>query len=389
MCLTISLRAFPGLAIGDTPGSQPIGIVFTVVGVVVLDFCADASEGPIRAYLLDVADTEEQDLALTIHAFSAGNDHDASHQTCINTNISLKKMPQWYSVLPPPFCCSRNKLEYLILHTWHLYEFCCMMCMSPSSYFFLLGLGGAVGYMLGGLDWTGTLLGSVFKSQEQVLFIFTALIFSVSVVLHLFSIPEQPQDPAQAATATGDEDSASQLSLRPNGYALPYIDIIAEEDDSPPDHDKDDAEQDNNMDFFSVERVRSKSDSVLVMPEATIKLDPDLHLDSHNFLPEANPFPSLLGELDGGFAPSDEGCPSICSPLMPCSTVPPTDVIVELQPLHHSLNQPSDNHPDSLNKKVQYTFIIIIEAFPSFGRALFHNYVLVDRIIVYSILIIP
>lgn len=37
-----------------------------------MDFAADASEGPIRAYLLDVADTEEQDMALNIHAFSAG-----------------------------------------------------------------------------------------------------------------------------------------------------------------------------------------------------------------------------------------------------------------------------------------------------------------------------
>lgn len=61
-----------GLSIGDRPGSQPLGIILTIVGVVVLDFCADASEGPIRAYLLDVADTEEQDMALNIHAFSAG-----------------------------------------------------------------------------------------------------------------------------------------------------------------------------------------------------------------------------------------------------------------------------------------------------------------------------
>lgn len=61
-----------GLAIGDVPNKQPIGIVLTVLGVVVLDFCADAAEGPIRAYLLDVADTEEQDMALNIHAFSAG-----------------------------------------------------------------------------------------------------------------------------------------------------------------------------------------------------------------------------------------------------------------------------------------------------------------------------
>lgn len=57
---------------GDQPGRQPIGIILSVLGVVVLDFCADASEGPIRAYLLDVADTEEQDMALNIHAASAG-----------------------------------------------------------------------------------------------------------------------------------------------------------------------------------------------------------------------------------------------------------------------------------------------------------------------------
>lgn len=67
--LSVSL---PGLSVGDSPNSQPIGIVLTVLGVVVLDFCADASEGPIRAYLLDVADTDEQDMALNIHGLSAG-----------------------------------------------------------------------------------------------------------------------------------------------------------------------------------------------------------------------------------------------------------------------------------------------------------------------------
>lgn len=62
----------PGLSLGDVPNRQPIGIVLTVLGVVVLDFSADATEGPIRAYLLDVVDSEEQDMALNIHAFSAG-----------------------------------------------------------------------------------------------------------------------------------------------------------------------------------------------------------------------------------------------------------------------------------------------------------------------------
>uniref|UniRef100_A0A4W5P580 Solute carrier family 45 member 4 n=1 Tax=Hucho hucho TaxID=62062 RepID=A0A4W5P580_9TELE len=114
-----------GSLIGETGG-----IVLTVLGVVVLDFSADATEGPIRAYLLDVADTEEQDMALNIHAFSSG-------------------------------------------------------------------CGGAVGYALGGLDWTHTFLGSIFKSQEQILFFFAAILFTISVALHLFSIEEQRYSPQQ------------------------------------------------------------------------------------------------------------------------------------------------------------------------------------------------
>lgn len=57
------------------------------------------------------------------------------------------------------------------------------------------GLGGAVGYALGGLDWTHTFLGAIFKSQEQILFVFTAFLFTISVVLHLLSIEEQQYSP--------------------------------------------------------------------------------------------------------------------------------------------------------------------------------------------------
>uniref|UniRef100_A0A8B9QSV1 Solute carrier family 45 member 4 n=1 Tax=Anas platyrhynchos TaxID=8839 RepID=A0A8B9QSV1_ANAPL len=137
-----------GLAIGDVPDKQPIGIVLTVLGVVVLDFCADATEGPIRAYLLDVVDSEEQDMALNIHAFSAG----------------------------------------------------------------------AIGYMLGGLDWTQTFLGVIFKSQEQVLFFFAAIIFSVSVALHLFSIEEEQYNPQQDRM---DDEGDTLSSVKFSGTETP------------------------------------------------------------------------------------------------------------------------------------------------------------------------
>lgn len=229
-----------GLSVGDRPNNQTIGIVLTVLGVVVLDFSADATEGPIRAYLLDVADTEEQDMALNIHAISAG-------------------------------------------------------------------LGGAVGYMLGGWDWTETALGQAFKSQEQVLFLFAAIFFIISVTLHMFSIPEQPLTPSSRLKDTGRRESSGQLSIKPDGHSLVVINVITEEDPSaqaPSGQERIPDLDEGNMDFLAVERVRSKSDSVLAMPDATIEFDPDLDPDRHIFLPETHIQPEKNEDLDNAFMPS-------------------------------------------------------------------------------------
>ncbi|XP_029447977.1 solute carrier family 45 member 4 [Rhinatrema bivittatum] len=197
-----------GLSIGDVPDKQSIGIVLTVLGVVVLDFCADATEGPIRAYLLDVADNEEQDMALNIHAFSAG-------------------------------------------------------------------LGGAVGYMLGGLDWTQTFLGTLFKSQEQVLFFFAAIIFSVSVGLHLFSIDEEQYNPQQDRI---DDEADTLSSVKCSGSLPPTsrLNVINEEEPYSGFPDEVQSENDLSMDFLEVDIVRSKSDSVLHMPDATLDFESEL-----------------------------------------------------------------------------------------------------------------
>ncbi|KAM7420712.1 hypothetical protein PAMA_015101 [Pampus argenteus] len=254
-----------GLSIGDSPSSQPIGIVLTVVGVVVLDFSADASEGPIRSYLLDVADTEEQDMALNIHAVSAG-------------------------------------------------------------------LGGAVGYMLGGLDWTGTALGYAFKSQEQVLFLFAGIIFIVSVILHMFSIPERPFAPSHWPKATGSGESISQSSLRPAGNTPPVLDVIAEEDAFAQDSDP----EEGDMDFLAAERMRSKSDSILAMPDTTIELDSDLHPDTQLFLPEMHHFlPETEGDLDDAFKPSSNG-------NLPSGPPDLTDGMVVLEPRNSTMSEFKD-----------------------------------------------
>ncbi|XP_064204443.1 solute carrier family 45 member 4 [Anguilla rostrata] len=190
-----------GLAIGDEPNNQQVGIVLTVLGVVVLDFCADASEGPIRAYLLDVADPDEQDMALNIHAFSAG-------------------------------------------------------------------LGGAVGYMLGGLDWTHTFLGLTFKSQEQILFVFAAILFTVSVALHLVSIEEQQYSPQQDRL---DEEAEPASAPGPDG-GPPRLELIRE-DEAYDAYEDARSERDLDMGFLDADLVRSKSDSVLAMADGSLELD--------------------------------------------------------------------------------------------------------------------
>ncbi|XP_037022519.2 solute carrier family 45 member 4 [Artibeus jamaicensis] len=183
-----------GLILGDVPNRQPVGIVLTVVGVVVLDFSADATEGPIRAYLLDVVDSEEQDMALNIHAFSAG-------------------------------------------------------------------LGGAVGYVLGGLDWTQTFLGAWFRTQNQVLFFFAAIIFTVSVALHLFSIEEEQYCPQQDRGVEAALPAAPQPGLRDGRTLLP--DEVQSEHELP-------------LDGLDTGLARSKSDSALHMPDAALDLEPEL-----------------------------------------------------------------------------------------------------------------
>ncbi|XP_004837939.1 solute carrier family 45 member 4 [Heterocephalus glaber] len=198
-----------GLALGDVPNRQPIGIVLTVLGVVVLDFSADATEGPIRAYLLDVVDSEEQDMALNIHAFSAG-------------------------------------------------------------------LGGAIGYVLGGLDWTQTFLGNWFRTQNQVLFFFAAIIFTVSVVLHIFSIEEEQYSPQQDRSS---EEAAALPSARLGSTLAPTTRLNAlgggMQNSSPPFPDEVQSEHELALDYLDVDIVRSKSDSVLHMPDATLDMEPE------------------------------------------------------------------------------------------------------------------
>nr|DBA23648.1 TPA: hypothetical protein GDO54_014540 [Pyxicephalus adspersus] len=56
----------------------------------------------------------------------------------------------------------------------------------------LTGLGGALGYLTGAIDWGATFLGRLMGSEFQVMYFFAASVFMVLLIVHLFSIPEVP-----------------------------------------------------------------------------------------------------------------------------------------------------------------------------------------------------
>ncbi|KFU86010.1 Membrane-associated transporter protein [Chaetura pelagica] len=54
------------------------------------------------------------------------------------------------------------------------------------------GLGGALGYLTGAMDWSLTILGYSLPSEFQMIFLLSALVFLICLTLHLRSIPEVP-----------------------------------------------------------------------------------------------------------------------------------------------------------------------------------------------------
>ncbi|XP_043926173.1 membrane-associated transporter protein [Protopterus annectens] len=56
----------------------------------------------------------------------------------------------------------------------------------------LTGLGGALGYLTGAMDWSHTFLGQILGSEYQVIFAISVTVFTVLLIVHLCSIPEMP-----------------------------------------------------------------------------------------------------------------------------------------------------------------------------------------------------
>ncbi|ETE61865.1 Membrane-associated transporter protein, partial [Ophiophagus hannah] len=128
-------------------------IIITMLGVVLFDFAADFIDGPIKAYLFDVCTHQDKQKGLHYHALLT-----VSYEMEKNTPVyDLKR----FQIHHPE---AKNKL----------------------------GLGGALGYLTGAIDWGATILGKYLGSEFHVMFFFGALVFLLCLTVHLCSIPEAP-----------------------------------------------------------------------------------------------------------------------------------------------------------------------------------------------------
>lgn len=129
----------------STRSPHPWGILFTILGTVLLDFDADACQSPSRAYLLDVTIPEDHAKGL-------------------------------------------------------------------STFTIMAGLGGFMGYSLGGIDWDNTLIGQAFGGHVRAVFSLITIIFILCVFFTITSFSEIPlwildeeihkQDPAPICKVT-------------------------------------------------------------------------------------------------------------------------------------------------------------------------------------------
>ncbi|XP_075399113.1 membrane-associated transporter protein [Tenrec ecaudatus] len=107
------------------------------------------------------------------------------------------------------------------------------------------GFGGALGYILGAIDWTHLPLGRVLGTEFQVMFVFSALVLTLCVTIHLCSIPESPlrdgtgdfppqpapQDPLLSSVKRHEHGSIEKVK---NGRGSPGLAMEGEENSACP-----------------------------------------------------------------------------------------------------------------------------------------------------------
>ncbi|XP_036613963.1 membrane-associated transporter protein isoform X1 [Trichosurus vulpecula] len=86
------------------------------------------------------------------------------------------------------------------------------------------GFGGALGYLLGAIDWAHLELAKLLGTEFQVMFFFSALVFTTCLIIHLCSIPEAPICDNQDDSMT-QHNSKGPLLMN-GGYAYGSLERI-------------------------------------------------------------------------------------------------------------------------------------------------------------------
>ncbi|XP_013370393.1 PREDICTED: membrane-associated transporter protein isoform X3 [Chinchilla lanigera] len=99
------------------------------------------------------------------------------------------------------------------------------------------GFGGALGYLLGAIDWAHLELGRVLGTEFQVMFFFSALMLTFCFIIHLCSIPETPlrdvakdipppQTPQDSPLSSEGMYEYGSIEKVKNGYANPELAML-------------------------------------------------------------------------------------------------------------------------------------------------------------------
>ncbi len=101
-----------GQKLGDEKSDVPkIAIFLTGLGVTLLDFSADSSDTPLRAYVMDVCNTHDQDTGFNLHAFLGGM---GSALGFIISAIDWDKTFFGFIGLFDSRCCTNQSIFYFI-----------------------------------------------------------------------------------------------------------------------------------------------------------------------------------------------------------------------------------------------------------------------------------
>ncbi|XP_067846885.1 membrane-associated transporter protein [Heptranchias perlo] len=86
----------------------------------------------------------------------------------------------------------------------------------------LTGLGGALGYLAGAIEWNHTILGRILGSEYQVIYVFATTIFTIVLIIHLCSIPEIPfgqeVDPQKSNLLENNTSGYGTIASPANGH---------------------------------------------------------------------------------------------------------------------------------------------------------------------------